>query len=444
MSGIQMIMAAGGGGEAYYIGRWTTLGFSSYSANGQSIFVKGSYTDGFFVGKCSANGASTIWGRYFTRSGYSDQTSYMAISENEQYMVMGGRSYSGGATSPHAFLINAVDGTLIWARTFSGYPASQNSTEMRAIGVDNSGNVYINVYSNGPKLSKISLAGSIQWTRSLSPSSGSHIAYPCGIDADNSGTGYIYAGFSLVNGGVQLIAKLAMSDGSVANTWQFSSNPSESNNPGNKLLVRDGQVYLNAPRYGYSNWAATQITKISTSGTFGFSNYLWYPNNDAGYSRVVMAYGLHISALDGGVYLTGQSQISGSQYAGFYFKYSSSGGGLVAGAISTTGANNSSNFSGVYGTATKILISPGAASFNDFHSFPADGSKKQTFSNVFGYSTVTYSDTGVPNNNQAATSMSSYSWSSTGTYSISASNFGDYSNGAYTVSAADPSNRIAL
>jgi hypothetical protein len=413
--------------DPYFVGRWTQLARSVFDSTGKDFWLSKSIDSGITLAKCTYQGPITTWGRDFTRSGWSVQFLGFNPSSNGSHLVSSGSTVQGGSTfdGPYALLLNGANGSVQWQRKLSSYPSRAT---VQAAAVDNSGDCYICAESGSfTYVTKITAAGSLAWTRRLLPQGTNVSARPTGCAVDNAGFVYVAMRQVPQNGtGPLLIAKIATSDGSVSVSWSVGSRCSESAPGTGTAVFQDGNLYIQHPILTPDSFRAQQVTKISSAGTLAWAVYL------QGSEANLAAYSVCADA-DGNAVCVGEVNTPTNK-RGWWQKLASANGGEVASGSITATPNTESGFGGVYANSTHIKILPSGNPLLDYHSFPADGSRKKTVT-MSGLSVV-YGSTGIPSLSTAATSASTYTWSQSATFSLGLSASGDLSTATSSLGSA--------
>jgi uncharacterized delta-60 repeat protein len=278
----------------------------------------GGYSDYATIKYSSAGTA--VWTNLFDGGGNSDDWAEALAVDGDGNVYVTGGSNRGVSYSDYVTIKYSSAGVPLWTNRFNG--AGNGDDKAYALALDTSGNLYVTGYSTGSGSSedyatiKYSSAGAPVWTNRYNGAGNStDEAYALAVD----GSGNVYVtGYTLNSGSFYDYATIKYSSGGVP-MWTNLFNGAANGRDLARALAVDGSgnVYVTGYSDGIGSSEDYATIKYSNAGVPVWTNRY----NGAGNSTDE-AYALAVDG-SGNVYVTGQSQGSGYDYA--TIKYSSAG-----------------------------------------------------------------------------------------------------------------------
>jgi preprotein translocase subunit Sss1 len=294
---------------------WTTSNFG-YDDSAQSVAVDstGIYVVGYAeapgnrywrIEKRSLNDGSLIWATTTDPSSGDDYAYSVAIDSTGIYIVGNDRSLGPINYQWRIEKRSISTGELIWATTTN---PSNSVDSAQSVAVDSTG-IYVVGYDYAPgnyqwRIEKRNLNdGSLIWSVTSNPSSGSDVAYSVAVDS----TGIYVVGIDRSLGTFNSqwrIEKRNLNDGSLI--WSVTSNPSSGDDYAYSVAVDSTGIYVVGIDYSPGNYQ-WRIEKRSTSTGALIWSVTSNPSSggDYAYSVAVDSTGIYVVGID---YSPGNSQ----------------------------------------------------------------------------------------------------------------------------------------
>ena len=283
-------------------------------------------------------------------------------------------------------------GTLLWQRTIGASSADYPG----GIGVDGSGNVYVNGYLGTWNIAivKYNTDGIIQWKRTLS---GSDDDISQGIAVDSSGNSYI-AAYTKTSGAGEQDFLIAKYDTSGNLEWQRTLGGTAQDIARTIAVDNSGNVYVTGhTQYGPAGSNDVLIAKYNSSGVIQWQNTL-------GGSGVDQAFGITTDN-SGNIYFTGRTLSvdpsawniltaklpddgTGTGTYGIY-TYATSSYSEDEGTLNNAEASSMTDSSGPFNSSS-ISLTPGTSNLTP--SITSLASTNLTAENYIGISNGAYTD----------------------------------------------------
>jgi len=248
----------------------------------------------------------------------STNTNALAIDNLGNVYVTGhSDAFGGGANYDYATIKYSPDGNQLWVARYNG--PGHGYDWPYALALDNSGNVYVTGESVGSGTNydyatiKYSSDGNQLWVRRYNGlSNSSDIAYALAVD--NSGNVYVTGGSDS-----NYVTVKYNTDGN--QLWVKSYNgPANSSDYANALAVdNSGNVYVTGWSTGSGTGYDYATIKYDTNG-----NQLWAQRYNGDANKDDLTYAISVDN-SGNVYVTGGSEVTGTDYDYITVKYKPDG-----------------------------------------------------------------------------------------------------------------------